>query len=179
MPTVNKCDSAKAVIDDFRGFPNVTERQLNDAIRLRPAVGADFPALAQLLHDLACRFITPAMAPEVASTFLRENDAAALLGYRERGHVFRVATIAGEIAGFIALRPPSHVFHLFVGERWQRRGVARALWDGARADAGPQAQFTVNSSPYAVPAYAALGFRTDGVLQVRNGVAFQPMVFAG
>lgn len=150
---------------------------MDSSIRLRPAVGADFPALALLLHDLAVHYITPDMAPEVAATFLRENDEAALLAYRERGHRFRIATTEGEIVGFIALRPPSHLFHLFVAERWQRRGVARALWDAARAEAGPQTQFTVNSSPYAVRAYEALGFRRDGAMQTRNGVQYQPMVF--
>lgn len=152
---------------------------MEQAITIRLAVSGDFPALARVLHDAACGFITPAMAPEVAATFLRENDQDALLAYRERGHVFRVAAIDGVIAGFIALRPPSHVFHLFVARQWHRRGVARRLWRAARADAQPQAVFTVNASPYAVPAYEALGFRCDGVLQHRQGVAFQPMVSHG
>jgi ribosomal protein S18 acetylase RimI-like enzyme len=158
------------------------ERQVNEPILLRPAVDADFPALAHLLHGLACAFITPAMATEVAATFLRENDEAALRAYRERGDVFTVAEIAGELAGYIAIRPPTHLFHLFVDARWHRRGVGRALWEAARVTAGSEtgtAHFTVNSSPYAVPAYQALGFRCDGALQTRNGVQFQPMVSNG
>jgi GNAT superfamily N-acetyltransferase len=154
------------------------ERQVTGAIHLRPASDADFPALAHLLHDLACAFITPAMAPEVAATFLRENDEAALRAYRARGHVFTVAEIDGALAGFIAIRPPAHLFHLFVDARWHRRGVGRALWEAASAAVGTAAAFTVNSSPYAVPAYEALGFCCDGALQTRNGVQFQPMVLA-
>ena len=153
------------------------ERQVACSISLRPAVLADFPLLARLLHDAACLFITPAMTPEAAATFLRENDEAGLLAYREQGHRFHVALIAGEVAGYSAMRPPSHLFHLFVAQRWHRRGVARALWDAARAEAAQDAPFTVNASPYAVPAYAALGFRCDGTLQERNGVHFQPMVW--
>lgn len=148
-------------------------------ILLRPVVDADFPALAQLLHASACAFITPAMAPEVAATFLRENDETALLAYRERGHVFTVAEIAGDVAGYIAIRPPTHLFHLFVDARWHRRGVGRALWEAALVTAGTSSHFTVNSSPYAVPVYEALGFRCDGAAQSRNGVQFQPMVSSG
>jgi len=79
------------------------------------------------------------------------------------------------LAGFIAIRPPSHLFHLFVAQPFQRRGVARALWDHARGDA---VAFTVNSSPYAIPAYEAMGFRCDGPLACHNGVTFQPMRYA-
>lgn len=145
---------------------------------IRPAGPADYKAMAAMLRELATAFIVPGMPPEAAATFLRENDEAALLAYREQGHLANVAEIEGELAGFIAIRPPSHLFHMFVGERWHRRGVARALWDAARVQAAPAAAFTVNASVYAVPAYAALGFRCDGDKQCRNGVTFQPMLLA-
>jgi GNAT superfamily N-acetyltransferase len=90
-----------------------------------------------------------------------------------------VAEIAGELAGYIAMRPPTHLFHLFVDARWHRRGVGRALWEAALVTAGTSSDFTVNSSPYAVPVYEALGFRCDGAAQTRNGVQFQPMVSSG
>ena len=149
---------------------------MDQKITIRPARESDYPAMATLLHTLATTFIVPGMPPEAAATFLRENDQAALRAYRAAGHVASVAEIDGAVAGFIAIRPPSHLFHLFVAERWHRRGVARALWERARAQAAPGAVFTVNSSPYAVAAYTALGFGCDGVQQCRNGVTFQPMV---
>lgn len=145
-------------------------------ILIRPALETDYLAMAGMLHTLASRFIVPGMPAEAAATFLRGNDEAALLAYRARGQVASVAQIGAELAGFIAVRPPSHVFHLFVAERWHRRGVARALWRTACAQAAPAAVFTVNSSPYAVPAYEALGFRCDGAPQCRNGMTFQPMI---
>lgn len=160
----------------FRDFPNVTERQVDEVITLRPAVDADFPILATLLHALASRFITPGMAPEVAATFLRDNDESALRVYGERGHTVTVAEIDGVLAGFIAIRPPSHVFHLFVDARWHRRSVARALWEAARQEAAPGTPFTVNASLFAVPVYQALGFRCDGAALNRHGVTYQPML---
>jgi GNAT superfamily N-acetyltransferase len=147
---------------------------MDKQITMRPATAADYPALADLLHALALVFIVPGMPAEAAATFLRENDKDAMLAYRERGHVVTVAEIAGELAGFIAIRPPGHLFHLFVAQPFQRRGVARALWGAAKGDA---ARFTVNSSPYAIPVYTAMGFACAGPLACRHGVTFQPMTF--
>jgi predicted GNAT family N-acyltransferase len=36
---------------------------------------------------------------------------------------------------------------------------------------------TVNSSPFAVPAYAGLGFRVTGETEERDGIIFVPMEF--
>ena len=141
---------------------------------LRTAQSHDYPHLAHMLHTLAQRFITPGMPAEAAATFLRANDEAGLLGYREQGHVVSVAEVDGAIAGFIAMRPPSHLFHLFVAQSFHRRGIARALWEHARGDAEV---FTVNASPYAIPAYAAMGFACAGPLACHNGVTFQPMTY--
>ncbi|HEX8479106.1 MAG TPA: GNAT family N-acetyltransferase [Telluria sp.] len=147
---------------------------MDNPITMRPATATDYPLLADLLQTLAQAFIVPGMPPEAAATFLRENDKEAMLAYREQGHVVTVAEIAGELAGFIAIRPPSHLFHLFVAEPFQRRGVARALWCASRGNA---TRFTVNSSPYAIPVYTAMGFACAGPLACHHGVTFQPMTF--
>jgi GNAT superfamily N-acetyltransferase len=148
---------------------------MDKQITMRPATAADYPALADLLHALALVFIVPGMPVEAAATFLRENNKDAMLAHREKGHVVTVAEIAGELAGFIAIRPPGHLFHLFVAQPFQRRGVARALWCAARGDA---ARFTVNASPYAIPVYTAMGFACAGPLACHHGVTFQPMSWA-
>lgn len=145
---------------------------------IRPAEIEDYAVIANMLHALALKFIVPGMTSEAAATFLRANDEAALLAYRDAGHANWVAVVDDQIAGFIAIRPPSHVFHLFVAEKWQRRGVARALWEHVLEHAGTAiGSFTVNASPYAVPAYLALGFQCDGPLACRASVSFQPMIY--
>jgi GNAT superfamily N-acetyltransferase len=148
---------------------------MEQAMQIRAADIDDYAGMAGMLHALATAFITPGMTTEAAATFLRSNDAAALLAYRRDGHLSSVALVDGVIAGFITIRPPSHLFHLFVGQQWQRRGIARALWDSVPHAAG----FTVNSSPYAVPVYAALGFTCTGPMACHMGVSFQPMVYQG
>lgn len=145
---------------------------MDEKIVIRAAQDADYPVIAAMLHALAHRFIVPDMTPGTAQRFLAENDAAAMRVNRGQGHVVSVAQVAGTIAGFIAVRPPHHLFHLFVAEAFHRQGVARRLWDSAR---GAADRFTVNASPYAVPVYLALGFERTGPVACKHGVTFQPM----
>src|SRR5207247_11355794 len=66
-----------------------------------------------------------------------------------------------QLAGFIAIRDGSHLFHLFVERSHQRQGIARRLWERALLELcapSSDAGFTVNSSLSAVPAYQAFGF---------------------
>lgn len=145
---------------------------------IRPLVAADIPVVAALLRELAREYIVHESPPEGASTFLAENDEMGVRGFLARGHVYHVAVIDGQVAGFVAVRDRSHVFHLFVGKRWHRRGVARALWEAARdaaIAAGGDGSFTVNSSNFAVAVYEAFGFVRVGPTQCAKGLYFNPM----
>jgi ribosomal protein S18 acetylase RimI-like enzyme len=147
---------------------------------IRPLIASDLPACARLLHASASEFIVHESDIEGACTFLRENDEDGIRGYLAAGHVYHVACEAGEIAGFIAIRDNSHVFHLFTDKRWHRQGLARRLWDVARAAAlerGAGGAFTVNASNYAVPVYEALGFARTAPTQCVKGLYFNPMRF--
>lgn len=96
---------------------------------------------------------------------------------------FLVAEWAGALAGFIALRDGSHLFHLFVAAPHQRTGVARTLWRHARdlaerENPGGIVAFTVNASPGAVAAYRAFGFCPAGDFVENDGIRFLPMRLA-
>lgn len=152
---------------------------------IRPLDSADvpvlLPAMATLLRSLALEFIVHESTPLGAATFLAENDEQGIRGYLARGHVCHVALDGDRLAGFIAIRDNSHLFHLFVGAAWQRQGLARRLWHAARAAAiarGGDGNFTVNASNYAVPAYERLGFVRMGPTQCVKGLSFNPMHLA-
>ncbi|MES2759780.1 MAG: GNAT family N-acetyltransferase [Pseudomonadota bacterium] len=147
-------------------------------MEIRPIEEGDLPQVARLLRELSIKFIVHESTPEGAATFLRENDEAAIRRYIEIGHVYHVAQIDGEIAGFIAVRDRSHLFHMFVGMKWQGQGVARRLWEVARMhaiDSGGSGVFTVNSSNYALPVYEAMGFVRTAPMQCVKGLYFNPM----
>lgn len=147
-------------------------------MQIRPLIAADLPDCARLLRASALEFIVHESPPEGACTFLRENDEHGLRGYLAAGHVYHVAVEAGEVAGFVAIRANSHVFHLFVDKRRHGQGLARRLWQAARAAAverGGDGSFTVNASNYAVPVYEAFGFARVAPTQCVKGLYFNPM----
>jgi GNAT superfamily N-acetyltransferase len=83
-----------------------------------------------------------------------------------------------ELAGFIAIRDGSHLFHLFVGRAHQRQGLARRLWQQAlRELCTPNSEgvFTVNSSLSAIPIYRSFGFVPVGSTQSVHGISFLSM----
>lgn len=152
---------------------------------IRPLVDTDIPvlapAIAALLRELALEFIVHESTAEGAATFLAENDQMGVRKLLQLGHVYHVALDEGRLAGFIAIRDNSHLFHLFVGKRWQGRGLARRLWNVARAAAiarGGDGNFTVNSSNHGVTAYEAFGFVRVGPMQCAKGLYFNPMRLA-
>lgn len=149
-------------------------------MRLRDLNDSDIGTVARLLETLARQFVLGACSPVQASTFLRENDAAALRRFVDEGYVYHVGEVDGQLAGFIAVRERRHVYHLFVAEQFHRRGIGRALWEHARAAAmaaGADGVFTVNASNYAVSMYESLGFVRAAPMQCKNGLEFNPMVF--
>lgn len=176
VPCVNM---HKSIITGDMVFSSYCQRDEATSMRIRPIDDKDVPAVARLLQVLAREFIVHESTPEGAATFLRENDEAAIRRYIKTGHVYHVAESGDEIAGFIAMRDRAHLFHMFVGVKWQRQGVARALWETARKaaiDAGGSGDFTVNASNFAVPAYEAMGFVRAAPMQCLKGLFYNPMV---
>ncbi|KHA78328.1 hypothetical protein NC77_13325 [Janthinobacterium lividum] len=85
------------------------------------------------------------------------------------------------MAGVVAMRDNTHLFHMFVPRAWHRRGMARRLWQAARDASlakGDVTAFTVNSSLYAFPLYTSLGFVATGPKVEEGGIAFVPMRMA-
>ncbi len=116
-----------------------------------------------------------------ADIFHQSVSATAELAYLadDRYH-FILAMQDETLAGFIALRDHSHLFHLFVDPAFQGHGLATVLWQRARQDAASQGNrtgFTVNSSLNAIPVYERFGFKATGQVVEMHGIAFLPMQF--
>jgi len=80
----------------------------------------------------------------------------------------------GKIIGYISLKNPNHLYHLFVSEKFQGNGISRLLWDHVKASIEEQV-FTLRSSIYAIPIYKRFGFVESEKIGVRDGISFQPM----
>jgi len=118
---------------------------------------------------------TGAGADQYLSSVSEEAEAEYLSSPR---YLYLVAEEHDKLIGFIALRDNAHLFHLFVEPRFQRQGVARALWNQAHQAAlqsGNLGEFTVNSSMMAIPVYERFGFVAAGEPVMTHGIAFLPM----
>lgn len=148
-------------------------------MEIRLATTADAVVISSLVHTLAEKYIAHEFSAEGAGNLLGsmapEIIERSLLCSSYRYHV---AIESGELAGVIATRDNQHLFHLFVCEAFQRRGLARQLWAVARETclaAGASGVFTVNSSRFAVGLYRKLGFIEVGPAVEQHGVVCVPM----
>lgn len=137
----------------------------------------DAPAISRLIGSVA-RFFTLQPDGVGAEGFLKTISQGALSGcVADPRFAYFKAVENGTVAGVVAVRDASHLYHLFVDESFQRRGLSRQLWNHARAavqDANP-GYFTVNSTPYAQPVYERFGFVATGPRVETQGIAYVPM----
>jgi GNAT superfamily N-acetyltransferase len=151
---------------------------MTNDIRIRSARRSDAEAISALIVDLSEPFYaSPTRAG--AEPFLASISADAERGYlARRDFLYYVAESHGRLAGVVALRDNSHLFHLFVARAFQGAHLGRRLWEVVRSQAlaaGNPGEFTVNSSLNAVPVYEKFGFVAQGDARSLHGIAFQPM----
>lgn len=79
-----------------------------------------------------------------------------------------------KIIGYISLKKPNHLYHLFVLEEFQGKGISRLLWEHLKNNV-QCGYFTLRSSIYVVPVYKKFGFSELGEIGTKDGVSFQPM----
>ena len=146
-------------------------------MQLRPASEDDAPAISVLIHrNLAQLTVDPSGTD--AERFLEIVTPQALCGYITSPDFRYVVAMADEgLAGVVAIRNGTHLYHLFVQPERQNQGLGRQLWAHARQAlvSATATELTVNSSASGVSVYEAFGFVVCGERVEQNGVAFVPM----
>lgn len=146
-------------------------------ITLREAGEADAEAVSRLILGLLGFVVADPSSPEGEA--FAATVAPGAVAERIAASSFRcwVAESGSELVGFIAVRDPSHLYHLFVDACCHRHGIGRALWQHARANL-PRCTFTVNALLSAVPVYERLGFVPAGSPECTQGLHFMAMTCA-
>lgn len=137
---------------------------MTSGLRFRLARPEDARAIGVLARRVVRRWVLPGQPAEAAAPLLAGMTAKALLAKMRDGQRFYLAYADGALAGVAAVRNDSHVFQLFVGTRYQGRGVGRQLWERLRRDCVRRAGtrvFTLNAAPGAVSVYLRFGFQRD------------------
>lgn len=149
-----------------------------ETIAIREARPGDIPEISRLISDLTSRYIANEFTAEGAEQLLCAMNERAVESYFQHGYRYHVAEAEGSLAGVVATRDDTHLYHLFVAEKYQGRGLATRLWHIARdacLAANDCCEFTVNSSCYAVGFYEKLGFVRQAEFQEHGGVVSIPM----
>jgi GNAT superfamily N-acetyltransferase len=149
-----------------------------ETIAIRDARPGDIPEISRLISDLAARYIVHDFTAEGAERLLSAMSEHAIAGYFQDGYRCHVAETHESLAGVVATRDNRHLYHLFVADRHQGRGLATRLWHVARDACLAEhdaREFTVNSSRFAVGFYEKLGFVRQADFQEHGGVISIPM----
>ena len=99
-------------------------------------------------------------------------------GYLSGLHYY--GTFDGEkLIGEIAIRPDrKHICFFFVDGRYHRRGIGTRMFRRLLDDY-PNETITLNSSPYGLPFYKAIGFVPTDEERTVNGIRFTAMKYEG
>lgn len=158
------------------------ERIVSDTMKIRTAEPSDAEAISSLIVELSAPFYS-SPTRSGAEPFLASISAAAEHRYlSSENFSVHVAESDDQLAGLVALRDNTHLFHLFVAKPYQRMHLASRLWAIVKSEAlaaGNAGEFTVNSSLEAVPVYEKFKFSRVGDIQYVNGICFQPMRLKG
>ncbi len=148
----------------------------------RDATIDDAISISQFVTGLAKEHIASSLEPAGVAKLLAGMDPDSTLARIREGWLHLLQFAGNDLVGVVVVRPPTHLYHLFVKTAAQRSGIGRSLFHAAdewtmRQSGSPI--LTVNSSINATGAYHRLGFETAGPELERDGVRFQPMVRQG
>jgi GNAT superfamily N-acetyltransferase len=143
---------------------------------IRSAIESDAAAVSKLIEGLSGYFATASIS-QISQSF-RDTISVEAVAERIASSDFCcfVAEDHKGLSGFVAFRNPSHLFHLFVAQPAQSRGLGKLLWQKV-LDQSTCAEITVNSSIFAIPFYQRLGFVRAGPDQSVDGISYAPMTF--
>ncbi|MFZ5842975.1 MAG: GNAT family N-acetyltransferase [Pseudomonadota bacterium] len=146
--------------------------------QLRGATIADARAMSALVETLLADWLVPDGNPQALSRLQQIHRPAMMARNINDGYRYWLAETADtELIGFVALKPPAHLFNLYVREDWHGRGVGALLWRQLQQTvlAAAGSCITVNASERAIPVYRRWGFVETEPLQCHDGLRFQPM----
>jgi ribosomal protein S18 acetylase RimI-like enzyme len=147
-------------------------------VRIRAALPVDSKEISELITGLSEKFITEEFSSRGKDHLLSTMTSQSIEKYMRSSYRYHVAETDNRLVGVVAVKDNKHLYHLFVAEQYQRRGIAKKLWKVAMeigVSKGNTGEFTVNSSAYARRIYEQLGFVKYSGSQVKNDVVFYPM----
>ena len=153
---------------------------------IRKAKLDDVNEISQLITKLVIKYILPTCSEEGGQLILNSMSPNSLSNYLAAGYEYHVAELSeelseelnGELIGVVGMKENAHLYHLFVAESQQGKGLSSTLWEQARDVClvnGNEGKFTVNSALNAADVYLKFGFVPVSGIRERFGVKDMPM----
>lgn len=70
----------------------------------------------------------------------------------------------------------NHLFHLFVDEKYHKKGIAKKLWQYVK-EHFDISNMSVNASLFSIKTYESFGFKISGEQSEYLGLKYQPMSY--
>lgn len=143
-------------------------------MKVRGAIKDDASSLCTLVISLS-HFYLENDQDELPSWFRETLTQEAFLNRIESDdyHNF-VYEDQGKVIGYLSMKGNRHLYHLFVSEPYQGKGISRQLWNHVMIECVSDI-YTLRSSLFAVPVYKRFGFKVSGDAEEKEGIGFQPM----
>lgn len=137
---------------------------------------------AAAISDFVCKIAIEHIAPSLTEAGLEKLlDSMSANSTRQRiddGWPHICAFDGDALLGVVVVKPPTHLYHLFVRTDSQKSGIGKKLFlmaDDWSTSVSGEPLATVNSSLNAIHIYNRLGFDSDGPIIDTDGVRYQPM----
>ena len=155
-----------------------------DNIIIRKITGDEVESAMELALKVFMQFEAPDYHPSGVETFKRDivENPEYLEKARQGICPIYGAFDGNNIVALIGMRSDrKHINLVFTKKTYHRRGIAstifRCLLNDISAENPALEELTLNSSPYGLPFYLALGFIPVGEEREINGIRFTPMKY--
>ena len=147
-------------------------------MHIRPANAGDAAAI-NLLIEAVAPVSQQDFGPSGLINFIAPNSIEKIQARIENPDYFTLLCESDDrVVGIITVKTFNKVDQLFVHPDYQRRGIARRLWQNAfdRIKAkGEACEITVKSSTMGIPVYQSFGFERSGNKGTIGDITFYPM----
>lgn len=169
-----KTDDAIAQIEAFSyHFIKSYEVQAPDAAIIRRLTEKEIPTALELAWKVFSEYESPDYSPEGTEEFRKSlNDKSYLSSI-----IYYGAFSKEHLVGMLGIRKDKdHICFCFVDGKYHRKGIGTKMFRRMTDDFSGKT-LTLNSSPYGLPFYKAIGFTETDSEQTVNGIRFTPMKY--
>ncbi len=152
---------------------------LLNSIYIRRMESGEEQEVSSVIQEVFSEFISPLYSEQGRREFLQYIEPESIRARAESNYIVYVAedVTQNKIIGMIEIKNFSQISLLFVERSYQYKGIGRSLLNKAKELCRGRSvhKITVNSSPNAVRAYQAYGFKVLGEEKEINGIRYVPM----